>query len=309
MPRRRPRTPEPRYRTGEVRLTHNQVSFLLALLELPDGRATSVREWIALALPIVRRFRPGASYWTLARATRAVHREWVTRERAGPRVVVTLTARGRAIAERAVPARITGHGPFTGLPKAPPRLPGPWFLQYVPPAERPATLPPLERDVAGRDWRPTAWPRALVEIARFTAATEGTWHISWLAERVGRSWRLRAEAFPSPDASLRLHRRTALRPLSLQEMVALVDGTSLDGIDPPRKFGSTFLDEVILDWRRHEPARGATPCIPELMTVRSAIYPQLHDIYWQRATEWQRHLERLDAEARASRIPLLTEEL
>lgn len=290
QPTRDPRL-EPRYKTGEVRLSHNHVALLVGLLDRPDGRAASITDWIAAALPVAQRFYRGATWWTLYRAHESLFREWVTYMRVGSRCTVTLTPRGREIADRTVPSRITGRGPFVALPD-PPRELDPWYIQVLPERARPATLPPLEVPGFDLDWRPAGYARDLTEIARFTVPVRTPWVISYAAQRVGRSWRLRAESFPNHDPELKLHRRAALAPLTLGQVIALVDRTSCHGLDPLRHTGLTFIDAVISRWHLAAPIDSAA--VPLLLRVESAVYPRLRAYYEERLRLWAEHFAHLE---------------
>jgi len=282
--------PEPRYKSGEVRLSHNSIGFLLGLVARPDGRAASIKEWIEFALPFVQRFRPGATWWTLYHSHGCVWHEWVTRKKAGSRITVTLTPRGRAIADRTVPSRVVGRGPFIGLPDAPPP-PDPFYLRYLrpePARARPASLPRLDVPGFDLDWRPDEYPRDRTEIARFTVPRGCNWVISYQALRVGRSWRLRAESFPFADPTLRIHRRTARAPLSLGDVIALVDRTEAIGLRHMHLAGLTFIDGLLDRWM--QTAKLDADTMRVALRVESAIYPQLESYFAARLQRWSEHL-------------------
>jgi hypothetical protein len=106
---------EPVTRTGEVLLSHNHIALLHGLYDRPSGLAQSSRDFIHAALPYVELFRPGASAGVIHKSLRSLHPAWVTRERVGRCVTWKITAKGRAILERSVPARIKSHGLYQGL--------------------------------------------------------------------------------------------------------------------------------------------------------------------------------------------------
>lgn len=286
--RQRTRDPrlEPRYKSGEVRLSHNHIAFLVGLLERPEGRAASITDWITAALPVAQRFYRGATWWTLYRSHGSVFGGWVVCKKLGSRITVALTPRGRAIAERTVRSRVTGYGPFVALPDPPRRL-DPWYIQLLPERARPADLPPLCIAGFDLDWCPEGYARDLTELARFTVPVRTPWVISYAAQRVGRSWRLRAESFPNHDPELKLHRRAARAPLTLGQVIALVDRTACHGLDPLRLTGLTFIDAVISRWHLAAPIDSSQ--VPLLLRVESAVYPQLRAYYQERLRLWAAH--------------------
>lgn len=101
------------------------------------------------------RYRRGVTRSTLEKATRRLHWCWIVRRRDGARIRVTLTARGRAFVDRAVPTRIIGVGPFVGIP-APRPDPLHWALENPSRRARRRRLPSLfVRDI-DLDWCPAA---------------------------------------------------------------------------------------------------------------------------------------------------------
>jgi hypothetical protein len=112
MPKRRP---EPLTTSGEPLLSHNHVLLLQALLDRPGGRVRSYNEWFEAVLPLARGLRPRVSEWCLRSSMRTLHPAWAARRRHGSRLEVELTARGRWILERRIPARVRGYGPYRGM--------------------------------------------------------------------------------------------------------------------------------------------------------------------------------------------------
>lgn len=286
-------TPEPRYKTGEVRLTHNHLALLLGLLDRPYCTAASINDWLDAAMPHAARFTHYPSTRFLRSAKKSLHSDWVSLNRRGSCIEVALTPRGRAIAERQVPARIVGRGPYTALPprsailppvrpkQAPPAL-QPSALQLS--ALQPSTLPSF--DVPGVDmgFRPDDYPRDFTEIARITFALDSPSVLSFCAQRVGRSFRLCAESFP--HAEWRSHRRVAPAVLTFAEMVELIDQVEYPGMDRSERRNITLLDVLAALWRR-------SPLSPQVaierlgaLRVESAIYPELQAYYAERVRRW-----------------------
>lgn len=286
-------TPEPRYKSGEVRLTHNHLALLLGLLDRPDCTAASINDWLDAAMPHAARFTHYPSTRFLRSAKKSLHPDWVSFHRRGSCIEVTLTARGRAIAERQVPARIVGRGPYTALPPRsailPPLKPNPAPRAPQPSALQPLPLPSI--DVPGVDmgFRPDDYPREFTEIARITFGLDSPSVVSFCAQRVGRSFRLCAEAFPR--AEWRSHRRIAPAVLTFGEVVELIDRVEYPVMDRSRQTNITVLDFLVALWRR-------SPLSPQVaierlgaLRVESAIYPELRAYYAQRVRGWVRILE------------------
>lgn len=116
-----PDWPEPKTAAGEVLLSHNHIALLHGLYDRPAGTASSCLDWLQASLPYISRFRRYPSIDCLALALGTVHPAWATRTRRGRCIEVSLTQRGRAILERAVPVRIRGWGVYDGLSRFRPR--------------------------------------------------------------------------------------------------------------------------------------------------------------------------------------------
>ena len=107
--------PEPINGKGEIVIGRSQLAMLHALLDRPNGRVQSNRDWVRAAYPYI-----GTGHWpsVQGRALRAIHTlhpRWVTTYRSGSRRVTELTDRGYAILELRVPVRIRGCGRYWGL--------------------------------------------------------------------------------------------------------------------------------------------------------------------------------------------------
>ena len=128
------------------------------------------------------------------------------------------------------------------------------------------------------------------EIARITFALPSPSVVSFCAQRVGRSFRLRAEAFP--HAEWRSHRRVTPAVLTFGEVVELIDQVQYPGMDRSARTNITVLDFLVALWRR-------SPLSPQVaierlgaLRVESAIYPELQAYYAERVRRWVQHLER-----------------
>lgn len=266
--------PEPRYKDGELKLSANHIALLLALRTFPDGTAPSLAAWFSVALRIKGRLGAARSFTSLRHALHRLNDTWLAGDRRSGRWVMTITPRGADIAEGRVPTRIIGIGAWQGLPpERSSRIPRPK-------PGRPDHLPSLHVPGVDLDWRPECYPRDFVEIARLTVPSIGL-ALSYCAKRVGRSWLLRAERFPRHDPLLWIPRRFAVRPLSLREVTALVDGTQLDDFRPAERPGLSLIDHL---FDRHASGRmiGAQG-IREYVRVTSACYPELERFYAGRA--------------------------
>jgi hypothetical protein len=106
---------EPRYTTGEVKLTLPSLVLLQALLDHPKATAPSIEAWARSARALsVGHLRCGTES-TVRKAMHAVHPCWVVRKRVGRSITVRLTKRGMAIVRREVPARVIGRGAYESL--------------------------------------------------------------------------------------------------------------------------------------------------------------------------------------------------
>lgn len=261
---------ERRYTSGELKLTANQVALLVALHTFPDGTAPSLVAWFRVALQMKARFGSVHSATTLRHALHRLHAEWISGTCIGGRWVMSIRARGIEIAECRVPARIIGHGVWKGLP--PERVP----LILRANAGRPSFLPSLHVPGIDLDWRPDAYPRDFVEIARLTAPSIGL-VLSYCARRIGRSWHLRVERFPRHDPLIHVPRRFAVRPLSLRELASLIDGTQIDGFRHVAQPGTTLLDRLF------DQQASSTELDPQrrraFIRIASTCYPELEALY------------------------------
>ena len=103
-----------------LRLTHNQLAFLMGLLDRPRGIARSRRDLVAAARPYVMRYRSPFSYSCLYKAVRNIPRSWVSRRRVGTRVEFRLLAKGRAVLDgRAGPVHVRRFGPWVPSSRPP----------------------------------------------------------------------------------------------------------------------------------------------------------------------------------------------
>ncbi|MEY4609679.1 MAG: hypothetical protein RL625_1896 [Gemmatimonadota bacterium] len=266
--------PEPRYKDGELKLSANHIALLVALRTFPDGTAPSLAAWFSVALRMKERLGAARSFSSMRHALHRLNEAWLTGTRSSGRWVMSITPRGSDIAECRVPTRIVGLGAWEGLP--------PERSTVVPRAKpgRPDHLPSLQVPGVDLEWRPESYPRDFIEIARLTVPSIG-FALSYCAKRVGRSWLLRAERFPRHDPLLRIPRRFAVRPLSLREVTALIDGTQLDEFRSAERPGFTLID-LLFD--RHASGRMITPQgIREYVRVTSACYPELERFYAGRA--------------------------
>lgn len=264
------RGPEPRYKSGDLKLTVNQIALLLALRTFPHGRAPSLAAWFPVALRIKARFGDARSLTALRDALVHLNRDWLTGDRRGGRWIMCLSARGADIAEGRVPVRIVGHGPWRGL--QPERIP----LVLRANVGRSPYLPSLHVPGIDLDWRPDEYPRDFIEIARLTAPSIGL-ALSYCARRVGRSWHLRVERFPQQDPHVQLPRRFAVRPLSLRQLAALIDGTHVDYVSQMAQPGVTLIDHL---FDRHAYRLTRDPKrLRDFVRVTSACYPELERLY------------------------------
>lgn len=124
-----PLTLEPRYRTGEVKITLASLVMLEALREFPRYTAPSLAAWYRsmtwLRVEYLHdRYPPGGR--ELADCANPC---WVVQKRVGHRVTARLTKRGLAILERRVPTRVVGLGPHTSLAEVAARARKPAYSQ------------------------------------------------------------------------------------------------------------------------------------------------------------------------------------
>ena len=104
---------------GAVLVSPNQVALLHGLLDRPDGVAPSYTNLARASLPYLARYRSDPRPKALLGSMHRLPTAWVERHRVGRRVECALTARGRAIVSREVPARIVGEGPYVGVRNLP----------------------------------------------------------------------------------------------------------------------------------------------------------------------------------------------
>ena len=110
-----PRGRERANKQGLVIVTIGQLALLHGLLDRPEGRAVSYRDWAHASLPYLSRMK---SYARLRGLLACIHRlphTLVTRTRKGSRVECQLTLRGRALLNLELPAYVWAHGPYRGL--------------------------------------------------------------------------------------------------------------------------------------------------------------------------------------------------
>jgi hypothetical protein len=110
-----PRGHERANRQGLVIVTISQLALLHGLLDRPEGRAVSYRDWACASLPYLRRLKTYASVGCALQCMHRLPHTLVTRTRKGTRVECQLTLRGRALLNLELPAYVWAHGPYSGL--------------------------------------------------------------------------------------------------------------------------------------------------------------------------------------------------
>jgi len=85
------------------------------------------------------------------------------------------------------------------------------------------------------------------------------------------------------ESTFDLPRRTSTRPLTLRQVIALIDGITSDNVDTR---GQPFPEGFVW-WQLHE--YGETPEeAAGFVRVRSEVYPQMEAYYEERLVEWAR---------------------
>jgi hypothetical protein len=110
-----PLSTEPRYTTGEVKITLARLILLQALLDHPKATAPSLKAWYRSARALSVGYTGRGTLSTVFVVSQKIEPCWVVRKRVGRCITVRLTNRGLAILRREVPARVVGHGPYVSL--------------------------------------------------------------------------------------------------------------------------------------------------------------------------------------------------
>jgi hypothetical protein len=107
--------PEPVNGKGEIVVSRTQLAMLHALLDRPDARVQSHRDWVRASYPYMPTRHWPAVRGRALRAIKSMHPRWVTTVRCGSRRVTQITDRGFAILDLRVPVHVRGFGRYYGL--------------------------------------------------------------------------------------------------------------------------------------------------------------------------------------------------
>src|SRR5436190_24339342 len=105
-------------RDGAVLITPAQLALLQGLVDRPNYRAHSCRDWVDASVPYLWRFQ-NPYYSCFVKCAARVPRAWVERTPSRGWIQCSLTDRGRDILELRVRAHLQGIGPYRGLRNVP----------------------------------------------------------------------------------------------------------------------------------------------------------------------------------------------
>ena len=121
------------------------------------------------------------------------------------------------------------------------------------------------------------------EIARLVLRSTTQDVFSLRARRRTPRARYRYRMVDEYESTFDLPRQTSIRPLTLREVIALIDGITSDDVDTR---GQPFPEGFVW-WQLHE--YGETPEeAARFVRVRSEVYPQMEAYYEERLVQWAR---------------------
>lgn len=129
------------------------------------------------------------------------------------------------------------------------------------------------------------------EIARLVLRSTTQDVFSLRARRRTPRARYRYRMVDEYESTFDLPRLTSLRPLTLREVIALIDGITSDNVDTRDQ----PFPEGFVWWQLHEYGETVEEAV-QFVRVRSEVYPQLEGYYERRILAWAR-AERREGEA------------
>jgi hypothetical protein len=240
---------------GSVLVSHNQIALLNGLFDRPNGVAESYADLARASLTHLARFRSEPRRNALLGSIPRLPSAWVTRRRCGRRVECTLTARGKAIVNCEVRARITGEGPYAGLRSRPNLLAAAKRRDYFGADLTPLRLPPHVQDLVDAaveglgsvsyvDRHPafdqlTSWLEVGDRVHAFLSDTR-TWRRTITPARLGE---LAAASYPISQPTPREqidHLRATLVALIASDADVVEPGVTVHVVLPLRASNGTY---------------------------------------------------------------------